>query len=229
MFKKILAVMLISCNATALGFMYSPSVSLPVSVLNGGTGVTTSTGSGSAVLSVSPSLTTPSIGAATFTQINSSTGGQPTVSSNGNAAIGSVNSKGMVLVGKGSASDITLQNNAGTTVANIPTGTTNLNVVGAITASSVSFSGGSPTVSSCGTSPSIDSAATNGSGRVTVGTVSATSCTITFLNAFTVSNHCNVTSQGVITGLAYSYTLSAITVTGTSLVGDVIDYRCDGS
>jgi hypothetical protein len=39
-------------------------------VVNGGTGVTTSTGTGSVVLSNNPSLTTPNIGAATGTSLN---------------------------------------------------------------------------------------------------------------------------------------------------------------
>jgi hypothetical protein len=39
-------------------------------VFNGGTGVTTSTGTGSVVLSNTPSLTTPNIGAATGTSLN---------------------------------------------------------------------------------------------------------------------------------------------------------------
>jgi len=42
-------------------------------VANGGTGATTSTGSGSVVLSTSPSLTTPSLGVATATSINGTT------------------------------------------------------------------------------------------------------------------------------------------------------------
>ena len=41
-----------------------------IAVVNGGTGVTTSTGTGSVVLSNSPSLTTPNIGAATGTSLN---------------------------------------------------------------------------------------------------------------------------------------------------------------
>jgi len=44
-----------------------------LSVLYGGTGVTTGTGSGSVVLSTSPTLTTPALGAATATSINGST------------------------------------------------------------------------------------------------------------------------------------------------------------
>ncbi len=41
-----------------------------IAVVNGGTGVTTSTGTGSVVLSNTPSLTTPNIGAATGTSLN---------------------------------------------------------------------------------------------------------------------------------------------------------------
>lgn len=58
-------------------------------VANGGTGVTTSTGTGSNVLSTSPSLTTPSIGVATGTSFNSITGlSSTTPNANGTAAVG---------------------------------------------------------------------------------------------------------------------------------------------
>lgn len=43
---------------------------LPLSVANGGTGGTTSTGSGAVVLAISPTLTTPTIGVATATTVN---------------------------------------------------------------------------------------------------------------------------------------------------------------
>lgn len=87
-----------------------------------------------------------------------------------------------------------------------------------------------PVVSACGTSPSIDAHANNRSGTVTVGTVTASSCTITFAGSgYTTWNHCRVTEETAgIAALAYSYSLTAITVTGTSLVGGVIDYDCDG-
>jgi len=52
------------------GLPLSTGVTGTLAVLNGGTGVTTSTGSGSVVLSTSPSLTTPSLGVATATSIN---------------------------------------------------------------------------------------------------------------------------------------------------------------
>lgn len=91
------------------------------------------------------------------------------------------------------------------------------------------FNGTAPAVSACGTSPTIDSRATDASGTVTVGTVAAASCTITFNIAYVTWNHCNVTAQSTLAAFAYSYTKAAITVTGTSLVGALIDYRCDGS
>lgn len=94
----------------------------------------------------------------------------------------------------------------------------------------LSFSGTAPTVSSCGTSPAIDGHATNFSGTVTVGTGAATSCTITFASSgFTTWNHCRVTDQSAVTSPGYTYTKTAIVVTATSLIGDVIDYECDGS
>ena len=86
-----------------------------------------------------------------------------------------------------------------------------------------------PVVSACGTTPTIDANANNRSGTVTVGTVTAASCTVTFAGAgYTTWNHCRVTSQTTLAAFAYSYTKTVITVTGTSLVGDLFDYDCDG-
>lgn len=86
-----------------------------------------------------------------------------------------------------------------------------------------------PAVTACGTSPSIDAHANNRSGTVTVGTVAAASCTVTFAGSgYTTWNHCRVTSQTTLAAFAYSYTKTVLTVTGTSLVGDLFDYDCDG-
>lgn len=90
-----------------------------------------------------------------------------------------------------------------------------------------SYGGSAPAVSACGTSPAIDANATDSSGTVTVGSV-ATSCTVTFANAYTSFNHCRITSQSAISGLAYTYTKTAITVTASVLGGDAFDYSCDG-
>lgn len=90
-----------------------------------------------------------------------------------------------------------------------------------------SFGGSAPAVTSCGGSPSIDGNASDSSGTVTVGSV-ATTCTVTFASAYTTFNHCRVVSQSSISGLAYSYTKTAITVTASVLGGDLFDYECDG-
>ena len=58
-------------NATGLPLTTGVTGTLPVA--NGGTGVTTSTGSGSTVLSTSPTLVTPVLGVATATSINGTT------------------------------------------------------------------------------------------------------------------------------------------------------------
>ena len=61
----------VSSSLTSVGTISSGTWSgTTIAVVNGGTGVTTSTGTGSVVLSNSPSLTTPSIGAATGTSLN---------------------------------------------------------------------------------------------------------------------------------------------------------------
>jgi len=87
--------------------------------------------------------------------------------------------------------------------------------------------GTAPTLSACGGSPSIDANASDFSGRVTVGSA-ATSCTVTFANAFGTYNHCNVTSETTLAAFTYSYNLSAITISATTLSADVVDYSCDG-
>lgn len=98
----------------------------------------------------------------------------------------------------------------------------------AIKLSGLSFYGTAPTVSACGSSFSIDSRATANSGTVTSGTGGLTSCTITFAVAYATWNHCVVSAHQSDAGFAYSYTLTAITVTATSLTSEVFDYACDG-
>lgn len=94
----------------------------------------------------------------------------------------------------------------------------------------LSYSGTAPAVTSCGTSPSIDGHATNFSGTVTVGTVAATSCTVTFASSgFVTWNHCRVTAQSTTAAFGYTYTKTVLTITATSLIGEVFDYDCDGS
>lgn len=113
-------------------------------------------------------------------------------------------------------------------VDTVAAGTSNeINIGGLLFYNTVSLV--APVVSACGTTPSIDTHANNRSGTVTVGTVSAASCTVTFAGGgYTTWNHCRVTSQTTEAAFAYSYTKTVLTVTGTSLVGDLFDYDCDG-
>lgn len=90
----------------------------------------------------------------------------------------------------------------------------------------IAYGGSAPVVSACGGTVAGDANATDSSGTVAPGT--AASCTITFGKAYTTYNHCRVTSQTTLATFAYSYTLSAITVTATALAGSKLDYQCDG-
>lgn len=83
-----------------------------------------------------------------------------------------------------------------------------------------------PTLSSCGTSPSV--VGNDADMIVTVGSVVATGCTITFANTWAATPTCNVTEQtGSITNI-FSYTISttAIVVTQTGLTGDLLNIMC---
>lgn len=150
-------------------------------------------------------------------------GGISGVLATGQGEFGGAATDGAQLYGHGSTRDLSFFNNSGVLAAYVNTGTTNWSVSG-----NLNYTTNVPTVSACGTSPSVDSKASNNSGTVTVGTVAAASCTITFGTAYSIYNHCRVTSQTTIASFGYSYTLSVITVTGTSLVGDKVDYECDG-
>jgi hypothetical protein len=116
----------------------------------------------------------------------------------------------------------------GANVDTIASGTSNeINIGGLLFWNRSSVS--APAVTACGTTPAIDAHANNRSGTVTVGTVAAASCTVTFAGGgYTTWNHCRVTSQTTLAAFAYSYTKTVLTVTGTSLVGDLFDYDCDG-
>jgi hypothetical protein len=88
--------------------------------------------------------------------------------------------------------------------------------------------GQKPTIASCGTSPTVDSNATDSAGTANIGTGTVTSCTISFKIAYGTYNHCVVSPQSALGSFGYSYTTSAITLTGSALSGKV-DYRCEGT
>ena len=58
-----------------------------------------------------------------------------------NAAIGYTSGEGLILTGQGSTSDVTIKNDADTTVISIATGTTNVDVVGDLTAGTLNADG----------------------------------------------------------------------------------------
>lgn len=85
-----------------------------------------------------------------------------------------------------------------------------------------------PVLSSCGTNPVITG--NDKAGIVTVGSVSATGCTITFAFPYRSTPACIVQNQtGSITNaFNYTVTASAITVSETALTSDILNYQCNG-
>jgi hypothetical protein len=151
---------------------------------------------------------------------------QSVVAGTSNAAGVNWTLQGSLSTGSGTSGDIVLKTGgtgAAATVQNAPV--VALTVKGAT--QHFSYGGSAPAVSSCGSGAAIDANANDEAGTVTVGSV-ATSCTVTFAKAYTTFNHCKVTSQSSISGLAYAYTKTAITVTASVLGGDAFDYVCDG-
>jgi hypothetical protein len=108
-------------NGTDVGvaFDYAPSLTLGTAlpVLSGGTGVTTSTGTGSVVLSNSPTLVTPSLGTPTSATLTNATGLPLTTGVTGTLPTGS----GGTGVNSYTAGDITYYA-AGTALTKLPIG-----------------------------------------------------------------------------------------------------------
>lgn len=84
-------------------------------------------------------------------------------------------------------------------------------------------SGPVPVLSSCGTTPTI--VGNDQHMVVTVGSVAATACTITFATAYATAPVVNVTnrSMSITNAMTYTVSASAITVSQTALTGDVLD------
>ena len=62
-----------------------------------------------------------------------------------------------------------------------------------------------------------------------MGTGAVTSCAMTLAGTgYSTWNHCRVTPHATLAAFGYSYSLTAITFTGTSLTSAVVDYDCDG-
>lgn len=91
-------------------------------------------------------------------------------------------------------------------------------------------SGPKPTLSSCGTSPSITG--NDEDMIVTVGSVSATGCTVTFANTYGTAPVVTFNNQSMSITSALTYTVSETAITfsqATGLTGDVLDIHVHGT
>lgn len=86
-----------------------------------------------------------------------------------------------------------------------------------------------PTLSSCGTSPSL--VGNDNSGTITVGSVSATGCTVTFGVAWTSAPNCVISNQNmsITNALTYTITATALTISQTGLTNAKVNYNCSGN
>lgn len=89
-----------------------------------------------------------------------------------------------------------------------------------------------PTLSSCGTSPTVDSRSGNRAGKFTLGT-GTTTCTVTFLNAYTTMAYCTITMTAAPAAIANVAYISAQSQNGFILSGGTASasyqYTCDGN
>ena len=87
--------------------------------------------------------------------------------------------------------------------------------------------GDDPALSSCGTTPSI--VGSDAAGKVTIGTGSTTSCTVTFATAFDNAPACVITGDNIALGYAATTSTTVLTVTSSAdMASDVISYLCIG-
>lgn len=85
--------------------------------------------------------------------------------------------------------------------------------------------GSAPALSSCGTSPAI--AGSDVSGKVTIGSGSITSCTVTFATAYAAAPACLVTGSDAAITYAATTSTSALTITSSGdMNADVVMYFC---
>jgi hypothetical protein len=90
-------------------------------------------------------------------------------------------------------------------------------------------SGALPTLSSCGTTPSVTGNDTDM--IVTVGSVSATGCTITFAHAYATAPVVTISNQSmsITNAMTFTVSTSAITITQTALTSAILDIYVRGT
>lgn len=86
--------------------------------------------------------------------------------------------------------------------------------------------GKAPTLTSCGTSPTV--VGNDADMIITVGSVAATGCTITFATAYATTPACSITNLNlsVVNGLTATVSNTAIVITQTGLTGSVLNIMC---
>jgi len=125
----------------------------------------------------------------------------------------------------GNSNIILATSNAAGQDVDIPGRSNLINIGGVLKFQNVSLA--APALSACGTS-TIDANANNVTGTITFAGTPGT-CTMTFAGGgYRVFTHCQVISQVVNASFAYSYTNTALTITGTGLAGKA-DYWCSGN
>lgn len=94
----------------------------------------------------------------------------------------------------------------------------------------MSASSTAPVLSSCGTTPTISPDSSDFSGTITVGSVAATACTLSFGTPHTVATHCVISEQtgSVVNASSYTESLTGFTYSQTGLASDKLDYICTG-
>ncbi len=87
-----------------------------------------------------------------------------------------------------------------------------------------------PVLSTCGTSPSLSSDSSDFSGTITVGSVAATACTLTFGTPHAIGTHCVISNQNMSVANAGTYTesVTGFTFSETGLTSAKLDYICVG-
>ena len=165
-----------------------------LNVANGGTGVTTSTGTGSVVLSTSPTLVTPLLGTPTSGNFSTGTFTWPTFNQNTTGT--SANVTGIVAVANGGT---------GTATPSLVAGT-NVTITGAWPNQTVNSSASGVTTFSAGTTGFTPSTATSGA--------------VTLAGTLVAGN--GGTGVATLTGLAYGNGTSAFTAATAAQVVSVI-------
>jgi hypothetical protein len=171
---------------------------------------TPTTGTGNWVLSNSPTLVTPNIGAATGTSLNVSTSitgqtfnitsgaGIGSLSGNGQMLMGASTTGGLQMAGQGSTNDIAIYNKNISLIMSTPTGTTDLSLVGSFTSKHLLGNSSTPTIAAgtgAGTTPTVSVSGNDTDMQVTITTgttpagSNATIATITYNATFGTTPH----------------------------------------